>query len=99
MPSPGSMAGVVRAPSTRLARWSGSFERHMGTLARWSGGFGFLAAGTGHGGQVTSGMVWSGDGGAGSSTGWGGGEVAVGAAGQLPALLMDPPGRGPAHQG
>src|SRR5215207_1284570 len=34
-----------------------------------------------------------------ASVGWGGGEVAVGAAGQLPAPLMDRPMVGSAHQG
>src|SRR5687767_14813843 len=34
-----------------------------------------------------------------ASVGWGGGEVAVGAAGQLPAALVDRPVVGPADQG
>ena len=34
-----------------------------------------------------------------SSVGWGGGEVAVGGAGELPAALVDRPVVGPAHQG
>jgi hypothetical protein len=34
-----------------------------------------------------------------SSVGWGGGEAAVGGAGELPAALMDRPMMSPAHQG
>src|SRR5215207_5252871 len=34
-----------------------------------------------------------------SSVGWGGGEVAVGSAGQLPAAVVDRPMVGSAHQG
>src|SRR5215217_6090617 len=74
-------------------------------------------AGTGHGGSGRSGPMQvpgtvaetaprpPSSGMAVSSTGWGGGEAAVGAAGQLPALLVDgsvvgpAPGQGPVAAG
>jgi hypothetical protein len=69
--------------------------RLPGTVGSARGGFG-APAGAGRG-RVP---LWGGSGGGPvSSLGWGGGEAAVGAAGQVPAALMDRPVMSPAQQG
>src|SRR5215213_135041 len=97
------MPGVVRAPCPYLARW-GLFGPHApawhGGRARWrlritwQGGWGQRRRPT----EPAPGLQ-GGSGGAVLSIGWGGGELAVGAADEPPAALMDGPMMGPADQG
>jgi hypothetical protein len=99
MQLPGTAVGVVRAPCTRLARWMGFTERRCVLLiSRASGACPPLRPA-----QAAAGCGRSG-GGPMSSVGRmrsmvpGGGEVAIGPAGQPPAALLDRP-MGPADQG